>query len=271
MGEKPKKTFQLKSLIDKIKAEDRWDYDIKFDDDDEEDEDHGGNDNLLTVAVDSKFKRGNSLVDILMEGPEILFKKGDEDKEIEQDAYANEEKADEDEPKEIAVPQEEVKQPLFGKRTEKIVEVKPKKKKKKKSKKEAEVKAVKPLTDVKTPKAKKKDVKSPKTKRKAKTPVSKTEKSPKAPKKAKGDKKAKAATAKKANDGAACGDLKEWMTRNEIYDKQLEKALISHGIASSEAIKEFDQIVRTIRVERFAKVKGKKKQAVIDEQLVNLE
>merc|ERR1712003_546501 len=45
----PKKSFQLKSLIDKIKAEDRWDYDIKFDDD-EEDEDHGGNDNLLTVA-----------------------------------------------------------------------------------------------------------------------------------------------------------------------------------------------------------------------------
>merc|ERR1712129_146450 len=106
--------------------------------------------------------------------------------------------------------------------------------------------------------------------------VSKTEKSPKAPKKAKGDKKAKAATAKKANDGAAGGDLKEWMTKNEIYDKQLEKSLISHGIASSGAIKAldqtmFDQIVRTIRVERFAKVKGKKKKSVIDEQLVNLE
>merc|ERR1712241_1373670 len=113
--EKPKKTFQLKSLIDKIKAEDRWDYDIKFDDDDEEDEDHGGNDNLLTVAVDSKFKRGNSLVDILMEGPEILFKESAQDKEV--DAYTNEEKVDEPKEKE-----------------EEKKEEKPKKKKKKKEK-----------------------------------------------------------------------------------------------------------------------------------------
>merc|ERR1712241_36387 len=92
--EKPKKTFQLKSLIDKIKAEDRWDYDIKFDDDDEEDEDHGGNDNLLTVAVDSKFKRGNSLVDILMEGPEKLFKEnGKNKKETKETAESKEGKS----------------------------------------------------------------------------------------------------------------------------------------------------------------------------------
>merc|ERR1712083_791646 len=82
----PKKQFILKSLINKIKAEDRWDYDIKFDDDEEEDDEHGGNDNnLLSVAVDSKFKRGNSLVDILMEGPEKLFENIQDEVEKEQE------------------------------------------------------------------------------------------------------------------------------------------------------------------------------------------
>merc|ERR1712083_845614 len=76
----PKTSFKLKSMIDKIKSEDRWDYDIKFDDDDEEEEEEDDkSSNLLSVAVDSKFKRGNSLVDILMVGPDKLFDKSDED------------------------------------------------------------------------------------------------------------------------------------------------------------------------------------------------
>merc|ERR1712048_800960 len=183
--------------------------------------------------------------DILMEGPEILFKENAQDKEIEKDAYTNEEK--EDEPKE---------------KEEEKKEEKPKKKKKKK--------------DAKAP-ADAKDAKSPKanTKKKAKSPVSKTATKEKAPKKAKGDKKPKAATARTSKGGNA-GDLKEWMTTNNIYDKPLCDWLVAHGVASSEAIKamdqdKFDQIVRKFRVERFAKVKGKKKQGVIDKQLVDFE
>merc|ERR1711997_442095 len=101
MGEKeesaPKKNYMLSSLIDKIKADDRWDYDIKFDDDEEEDDDHGGNDNnLLSVAVDSKFKRGNSLVDILMEGPQKLFEKGAEDEKDQNEEEKEKEAAPKD-------------------------------------------------------------------------------------------------------------------------------------------------------------------------------
>merc|ERR1712228_945666 len=224
--------FILKSLINKIKAEDRWDYDIKFDDDEEEEEEHGGNDNnLLSVAVDSKFKRGNSLVDMGMEGPDKLFEQtSDENEETQNDQ--NEEN--------------ETKQ----KEEENIVEVKEKKKKKKKS------------------------AKNENTKTKAKTKVSKTEKKP--PKQSsKAAKKPKAATAKKAK-GSNAGDLKEWMTKNEIYDKPLWAALVANQIDSLAAVKAmnqetFDKIVRKFRIERFAKVKGKKKQSLIDKQLVNLE
>merc|ERR1712228_61282 len=216
-----------------------------------EDEEHGGNDNnLLSVAVDSKFKRGNSLVDILMEGPDKLF---------EQTSDENEEN--------------ETKQ----KEEESIVEVKEKKKKKKKSaknnKKENNEKKKKGR-DVKTKKKDSKSAKNENTKKKAKTKVSKTEKKP--PKQSsKAAKKPKAATAKKAK-GSNAGDLKEWMTKNEIYDKPLWAALVANQIDSFAAVKAmnqetFDKIVRKFRIERFAKVKGKKKQSLIDKQLVNLE
>merc|ERR1712228_333904 len=72
-----KKELKLATLINKIKAEDRWDYDIKLSDDEQHDNDN--DDNLLSIAIDSKFKRGASLVDILMEGPnQIICEKNEE-------------------------------------------------------------------------------------------------------------------------------------------------------------------------------------------------
>merc|ERR1712087_1089796 len=70
--------------------------------------------------------------------------------------------------------------------------------------------------------------------------------------------------------------LKQWMDKNEVYEKTLYSELLLSNVESLKQVKalsqsEFDDIVRKVRVARMAKLKDQKKKAAIDQQLIKFE
>merc|ERR1712212_323050 len=70
--------------------------------------------------------------------------------------------------------------------------------------------------------------------------------------------------------------LKQWMDKNEEFEKTLYSELLLSNVESLKQVKalsqsEFDDIVRKVRVARMAKLKDQKKKAAIDQQLIKFE
>jgi len=109
----------------------------------------------------------------------------------------------------------------------------------------------------------------------AKTGIKKTsikkKKSPKGKGKTKAPKEA-------ANDsmGAEGMKLKQWMRKNDVWEMALYSELMAQGIDDAEKLKDvdqqsFDDIVRKVRVERFATLKDQKSRQRADKLLVKFE
>merc|ERR1712130_844757 len=96
-------------------------------------------------------------------------------------------------------------------------------------------------------------------------------KTPKSPKK-----KTNKININRANKNKVNKDLKQWMVKNSVWDNGLYSYLILNGVLSLEDItkvnqNKFDSIVRTFRVEQFAKIRNKKSRGHIDKILIKFE
>merc|ERR1712129_117223 len=70
--------------------------------------------------------------------------------------------------------------------------------------------------------------------------------------------------------------LKRWMQKNSIWQKELHKKLIDHGISNGDQCKnitgkQFDDIIRRVRVERFQELKDQTARQNLDKLLVKFE
>ena len=70
--------------------------------------------------------------------------------------------------------------------------------------------------------------------------------------------------------------LKEWMEKNEVFEKTLYGEMLSNDVESLKQLKalsqkDFDGILRKVRVARHGKSKDQKKKKAIDQELVRFE
>jgi hypothetical protein len=70
--------------------------------------------------------------------------------------------------------------------------------------------------------------------------------------------------------------LKEWMRTNEVWEKDLFNALVARGVKSEDDLKGIDEtsmddILRTVRVERFSELKDQASRQRLEKLLMNFE
>merc|ERR1712113_875306 len=81
----------------------------------------------------------------------------------------------------------------------------------------------------------------------------------------------------KNEDMASSGaKLKQWMRKNDVWEMALYEELMANGISDPDEIEQiagdkFDEIVRKVRVDRFAQLKDQKARQRADKLLVKFE
>jgi len=91
------------------------------------------------------------------------------------------------------------------------------------------------------------------------------------------NKKKKTPTDKKIQKIQQSRDLKQWMQKQQIWEKELFNDLVRNGINNQDEIvkldtqEKFDELVRKVRVERFTELKDKQSRNRLDKKLTKFE